>query len=60
VYHEVDALRRELKNGQVLSGFEDTEPMYLPNFGYEELLPLLWEVRSGCSPTLRLPGQHPS
>jgi len=37
------ARRRELKNGRVLSGFEDAEPVYLPTFGYDELLPLLWE-----------------
>lgn len=35
--------RRELKNGRVLSGFTESEPEYLPTFGYEELLPLLWE-----------------
>jgi hypothetical protein len=27
----------------VLSGFQDAEPFYLPTFGYDELLPLLWE-----------------
>ena len=43
VFEDVDALRREVRNGQVLCGLTEQPPAYLPPEGHRELLALLWD-----------------
>lgn len=43
VFEQVDALRREVRNGQVLCGLTEQPPSYLPPVGHRELLALVWD-----------------
>jgi hypothetical protein len=60
VFEDVDALRREVRNGNVLCGLTEQPPSYLPPVGYRELLALLWDHAARKGPPLGFDSTAPA